>query len=97
MEIIMEPICKFNDSKANAINCTQFVYETTDAQAHPVHATHHHVGIVWTGSGLLTLNGESATIGESDIYFIRKGSVFSVNRSSDMEYCYISFYGWHAD
>ena len=93
----MEPICKFNDSKANAINCTQFVYETTDAQAHPVHAIHHHVGIVWKGSGLLTLNGESATIGESDIYFIRKGSVFSVNRSSDMEYCYISFYGWHAD
>jgi AraC-like DNA-binding protein/mannose-6-phosphate isomerase-like protein (cupin superfamily) len=97
MEIIMEPICKFNDSKANAINCTQFVYETTDAQAHPVHATHHHVGIVWKGSGLLTLNGESATIGEGDIYFIRKGSVFSVNRSPNMEYCYISFHGWHAD
>ena len=93
----MDPICKFNDSKANAINCTQFVYETTAVQAQPVHAASHHVGLVLRGSGILTVNGESAQICEGDIYFIKKGSVFSVKRSGEMEYLYISFHGWHAD
>ena len=93
----MEPICKFNDSKANAINCTQFIYETTDAQTHPVHASCHHAGTVLRGTGILTVNGERMPIGEGDIYFVRKGSVFSVERSEGMEYLYISFHGWHAD
>lgn len=92
-----DPICKFNDSKANAINCSQFIYETSDAQAHPVHASCHHVGMVMEGSGTLTVNGESLPICEGDIYFIKKGSVFSVKRTADMRYLYISFHGWHAD
>lgn len=92
-----DPICKFNDSKANAINCSQFIFETSDAQAHPMHASCHHIGTVLKGSGILTVNGESAAIAEGDIYFIKKGSVFSVKRSADMEYLYISFHGWHAD
>ena len=79
----MDPICKFNDSKANAINCTQFVYETTAVQAQPVHAASHHVGLMLRGSGILTVNGESAQICEGDIYFIKKGSVFSVKRSGE--------------
>lgn len=92
-----EPICKFNDSRANAINCTQFIYETTDAQIHPMHATCHHVGTVLKGEGILTVNGESIPIAEGDVYFIRKSSVFSLNRLAEMEYLYISFHGWHAD
>lgn len=93
----MEPICKFNDSKANSINCTQFIYETTDAQTPPVHASCHHVGMVLKGAGVLTVHGEGLPIGEGDIYFIKKGSVFSMKRLGEMEYLYISFHGWHAD
>ena len=92
-----EPICKFNDSRANAINCTQFIYETTDAQSHPMHASSHHVGTVLKGEGVLTVNGESLPLAAGDVYFIRKSSVFSLKRSADMEYFYISFYGWRAD
>ena len=92
-----EPICKFNDSRANAINCTQFIYETTDVQAQPAHASCHHVGMVLKGKGSLTVNGESVAIAKGDVYFIRKSSVFSLKRSENMEYFYISFHGWHAD
>ncbi len=93
----MDPICKFNDSKANAINCTQFIYETTDAQAHPAHASCHHVGTVLKGGGMLIVNGESVPITAGDIYFIKKGTVFSLKRSAETEYFYVSFHGWHAD
>ncbi len=92
-----EPICKFNDSRANAINCTQFIYETTDVQAHPVHASTHLIGTLLKGEGILTVNGESMPISEGDVYFIRKGNVFSLKRAADLEYLYISFHGWHAD
>lgn len=92
-----EPICKFNDSKASAINCAQFIYETTDIQSHPVHAACHHIGLIAHGSGLLTVNGESRSAAEGDIYFIKKGSVFSVSQGCDLAYYYISFSGWHAD
>lgn len=92
-----EPICKFNDSKANAINCTQFIYETTDIQRHPIHAVCHHVGLVKHGHGLLTVNSTSRSVAEGDIYFIKKGSTFSISPDVGMEYYYISFHGWHAD
>ena len=92
-----DPICKFNDSRANAINCSQFIYETTDAQCHPTHAACHHVGMVCRGEGVLTVNGENMPIRAGDVYAIRKGSVFAVKRSEGMEYLYISFHGWHAD
>lgn len=92
-----DPICKFNNSKANAINCLQFIYETTDAQDHLLHASCHHVGIVYKGDGMLTVNNESVRISQSDIYFIKKDSTFSIKRSPEMEYFYISFSGWHAD
>ena len=92
-----DPICKFNDSKANAINCSQFIYETTDAQGRPIHASQHHVGMMLKGEAILTVNGEEHTLSEGDVYFIKKGSVFSIKRSADTEYLYISFSGWHAD
>ena len=88
---MIDPICKFNDSKANAINCSQFIYETTDVQATPQRATCHHVGIVLKGNGTLRVNAASAPIGEGDVYFIKKGNEFSVQRADEMEYFYISF------
>ena len=93
----MEPICKFNDSRANAINCSQFIYETTDIQNRPMHAACHHIGIVLTGTGALHINGECWPLAVGDVYFVKKGSVFSVERVSEMAYLYISFHGWHAD
>jgi len=92
-----DPICKFNDSKANAINCTQFIYETTDAQRSSLHANCHHVGIVRAGTGALLVNGERVPLAQGDVYFIKKGSIFSVEQGKGLEYFYISFHGWHAD
>lgn len=92
-----DPICKFSDSKANAINCSQFIYETTDVQSRPIHASQHHAGLIIKGEAMLTVNGEEHTLSEGDVYFIKKGSVFSVKRNTDTEYLYISFGGWHAD
>ena len=90
-------ICKFNDSKASAINCSQFIYETTDIQNHPVHATQHVVGLMLGQGATLTVNGETHILSAEDVYFIKKGSVFSITTASDVEYLYISFSGWHAD
>ncbi len=92
-----DPICKFNDSKASAINCSEFIYETTDVQSRPIHSTQHHVGLILKGRATLTVNGESHTLTQGDVYFIKKGSVFSLERSDGTEYLYISFSGWHAD
>lgn len=92
-----ESICKFNDSKANAINCTQFIYETSDAQNRPLRASTHHVGLILRGSGTLTVNGVRQPLSVGNVYFIRKGSAFSLVREDDMEYLYVSFHGWHAD
>jgi AraC-like DNA-binding protein len=92
-----DPICKFNDSKASAINCSQFIFETTSAQKKPHQSESHLIGLIAKGNGELTVNGESLPLYEGDIYVIKKGSVFSVKLSPDMEYYYISFGGWHAD
>lgn len=95
--VMIHPVCKFNDSKASAINCSQFIFETTDVQAQTIHASSHHIGLWRKGSGVLTINGVSRTICEGDVYVILKGSDFSIRRISEMEYFYISFSGWHAD
>lgn len=95
---MIEPICKFNDSKANSINCSQFIYETTEVQANPLNTSCHQIGIILRGNGILTINGDSTELNEGSIYFVKKGSTFSIRRlSSEMEYYYISFSGWHAD
>ena len=91
------PICKFNDSKASAINCSQFIYETTDVQSHPIHATQHVVGLMLGQYATLTVNGETHLLSDGDVYFIKKGSVFSITTEACAEYLYIAFSGWHAD
>ena len=92
-----DPICKFNDSKASAINCSQFIFETTAAQSEALRAESHLIGLIAKGEGELTVSGETFSVSEDDIYVIKKGSVFSLRLSKDMEYYYISFEGWHAD
>ena len=92
-----DPICRFNDSRANAINCTQFVYETTDVQKQPQCARSHLIGLVAAGGGTLSVDGASAPLAAGDVYCIRRGSWFSVARGEGMAYYYISFSGWHAD
>lgn len=92
-----EPICKFSSSKAGAINCSQFIYETTAIQNRPIKAAYHHIGLLLKGSGVLTVNGQQRSISENSIYFIKNGCVFSLCCSPETEYLYISFSGWHAD
>ena len=95
--VMRDPICKFNDSKASAVNCSQFIFETTSVQEEPQQASSHLIGLIAKGEGQLTVNGEAFSLSEGEIYTVKKGSVFSLKRASDMEYYYISFSGWHAD
>ena len=92
-----EPICKFNQSKANAINCSQFIFETSDVQQKTTHAATHCVGIVAKGAGELCVGGARTALGVGAVYFIKKGSDFSITLEPDSEYYYICFHGWHAD
>ena len=94
---MIDPICKFNHSKANAINCSQFVFETTDAQRSAQLAPWHYAGIVLSGGGVLCVSGECSPLVAGDVYFVKKGSVFSLEPTPDTEYFYIAFHGWHAD
>lgn len=94
---MIDPICKFNHSKANAINCSQFVFETTDVQRQAQLAAWHFAGIVLSGSGVLCVGGERCELVAGDVYFIKKGSMFSLEPSRGTEYFYIAFHGWHAD
>lgn len=90
-------ICKFNDSIANAVNCTQFIYETSDIQSSPVKAASHLIGIILKGSGCVTLGGDAYDVNAGDLYVIRKGCVFSISLEEDMAYSYIAFSGFRAD
>ena len=92
-----DSVCKFNDSIANAVNCTQFVYETSDIQKNTVKNTVHCLGIVVKGAGSITVQQRNETLSAGDVYVIRKNTEFSIQRGADMEYSYISFHGWRAD
>ncbi len=92
-----DSICKFNDSIANAVNCTQFIYETSDIQSSPVKAVSHFMGIILKGSGCITFDGNTQDVHAGDIYVIKKGCVFSISLEEDMAYSYIAFSGFRAD
>ncbi len=92
-----DSVCKFNESIANAVNCTQFIYETSDVQSTPVKAASHLVGIILNGSGFINFDGHDHGVGAGDVYVIKKGSVFSIKLEADMAYSYIAFSGFRAD
>ena len=92
-----DPICKINDSVANAVNCTRFIYETTDVQSTQTLADSHVLGIIVKGSGSIVCEDTSATLREGDVYALKKGCLFSIFRDGDMEYSYISFSGFRGD
>jgi len=92
-----DTVCKFNESIANTVNCTQFIYETSDIQSASVKAATHFIGIILKGKGCITLNGNTEEVSPGDIYAIKKGCVFSIRLDEDMAYSYIAFTGFRAD
>ena len=92
-----DSVCKFNESIANAVNCTQFIYETSNIQSSSTKAATHFLGIILKGSGYITLDGSTQNVYSGDVYVIKKGCVFSIKLEEDMAYSYIAFSGFHAD
>ncbi len=90
-------VCRFNESISNAVNCTQFIYETSDIQSSPIKAASHILGIILQGNGSITLDGVVCDVCAGDIYVIKKGCVFSIKLDGDMAYSYVSFSGFRAD
>ena len=71
-----DSICKFNESIASAVNCTQFIYETSDIQQRTLKAATHLIGIVVKGGGSITLHGETKALSVGDIYVVKKDARF---------------------
>lgn len=90
-------ICKFNDSQSGSINCARFVYETSSCQQSTLAADLNTIGIILKGSAVITRNQETRNISEGEVYIIRKGDTFSLERDDGAVYSYICFDGRRAD
>ena len=90
-------ICKFNPTASNDMVCNKFVFESNKAQNDICKADSHCIHIVTKGSGILVLGTQSLDISEGDIFFVKKGDVYSIDGEGELEYMYISFYGRRAD
>jgi len=92
-----DSICRINESVSNTVNCSKFIYETTDVQSAPIKADSHVIGIIIKGCAEFVLGENVQSLGEGDVYVIKKGCTFSIRPEKDTEYSYIAFNGFRAD
>lgn len=89
-------ICKFTTAQSSDLNCSGFIYESTDCQKVPDRAQKNCLHLVIKGSGSFICNGVSFTISEGTLFFLRRGEIFSII-GDGLEYCYIRFDGRRGD
>lgn len=92
-----ENICKFNQARSSDLNCTRFVYETHNAQAEPKCAATCQVGLVTSGSGMLTAALDALPLTVGDLFCIAEGERFSISGGADFTYYYVCFHGRRAE
>ncbi len=90
-------ICKFNINESGNIVCSRFVFETQNSQAAPGFYSDHVLGIIISGEALFTLNDRQTELNCGDIFIVRKGRVYSLEKRDELEYSYICFHGRRAD
>lgn len=89
-------ICKFNEIRSSDLICTDFVYETAQAQATGSTAQQFVLGLVHQGKGALSCEGKCLSLAAGTVFFVPRGARYSI-AGEDISYFYICFHGRRAE
>ena len=90
-------ICKFSEIKSSDLICTEFVYETENAQSKKTYADRYVLGFAVSGEGVFHLDRSEFKITKGTVFFVEKETHFSIEGEEGFAYFYISFYGRRAE
>lgn len=90
-------ICKLNLNRSSDLICTDFVYETKNAQAKEQRASTYILGLAVSGKGALCSEGCRYALQRGFIFAVCKDACFSVENEEDFCYLYIRFHGRRAE
>ena len=90
-------ICKFNQDKSSDLICTDFVYEVAQAQATGSSAHQYVLGMADQGTGELSCEGKRVQLRQGTLFFVPRGSRYSVAGDEAFSYFYICFHGRRAE
>lgn len=89
-------ICKFNINRSSDLVCTDFVYETENGLIKNGKRDKYLLGLIIRGQGELVKGDKTYALEEGYLFIIQKDEVFRIE-GSNLEYCYVTFYGRRAD
>jgi AraC-like DNA-binding protein len=90
-------ICKLNLMRSSDLICTDFVYETQNAQAKERQASTYILGLAVSGKGVLCSGGCRHALQRGTIFAVCRGTRFSIENEESFRYLYICFHGRRAD
>lgn len=93
-----ENICKFipNRTTSGDLTVLNFVCERNCNENPSIIAYSHTVGIVTKGHGIFTLDNNTYTINEGDLFFTFPSKLYEFKSTENLEYYFISFTGTRA-
>ena len=89
-------ICKFNFNRSSDLICTNFIYETQNAQADLRRAERHGICLVAEGEGIFTCGKLQHKLVPGTLFFPLEGENLSIQSQDHLCYYYINFHGRRA-